>query len=91
MAVSTPNVSSDAAKYIYDATKSTQTSAVANNSDMTMDDFWQLLAAQLKYQDMSNPMSNSEMMSQMTQMGSMNAMSQLSDAIASIATVTNNL
>ncbi len=91
MAVSTPNVSSDAAKYIYDATKATQTTAVANNSDMTMDDFWQLLAAQLKYQDMSNPMSNSEMMSQMTQMGSMSAMTQLSEAIASIATVTNNL
>lgn len=92
MAVSaTENVKSNAAQYLYDATKSTQTTAVANNSDMTMDDFWQLLAAELKYQDMTDPMSNSEMMNQMTQMGSMNAMSQLSDAIASIATVTNNL
>ncbi len=85
------NVKSNAAQYLYDATKETQTTATANNSAMTMDDFWQLMAAELKYQDMTNPMSNSEMMSQMTQMGSMTAMTQLSDAIANIATVTNNL
>ncbi len=91
MAIDTSNLMSDAAQYAYDATLSSQTTAVANNSSMTMDDFWQLLAAQLKYQDMSNPMSNTEMMSQMTQMASMNAMSGLSDAIANIATVTNNL
>lgn len=91
MAINTDNLTSDAAKFLYDSTLASQTTAVANNSDMTMDDFWQLLAAQLKYQDMSNPMSNTEMMSQMTQMASMNAMSGLSDAIANIATVTNNL
>ena len=91
MPINTDNLTSKASQFAYDATLGTQTSAVANNSEMTMDDFWQLLAAQLKYQDMSNPMSNSEMMSQMTQMGSMSAMTQLSEAIASIATVTNNL
>lgn len=69
----------------------TQTSAVPNNSDMSMDDFWQLLAAQLQYQDMSNPMSNSEMMSQMTQMATMNAMTEVSNAVANFAVVTNNL
>ena len=46
----------------------TQGAAEANNSEMSMDDFWQLMAAQLQYQDMTNPMSNSEMMNQMTQM-----------------------
>lgn len=40
----------------------------ANNSSLSMDDFWKLLSAQLRYQDMSNPMSNSEMMGQLTQM-----------------------
>ena len=30
---------SDAAQYQYDASKLTQTSAVSNKSDMTMDDF----------------------------------------------------
>lgn len=91
MAINTDNLTSNAAKYAYDASLETQTSAVANNSSMTMDDFWQLLAAELKYQDMTNPMSNSEMMQQLTQMSSMNTMSDLSDAISSIATVTNNL
>lgn len=91
MAINTDNLTSNATKYAYDASLTTQTSAVANNSEMTMDDFWQLLAAQLKYQDMTNPMSNSEMMQQMTQMSSMNTMTKLSDAISSIATVTNNL
>lgn len=91
MAINTDNLTSNAAKYAYDASLTTQTSAVANNSEMTMDDFWQLLAAQLKYQDMTEPMSNSEMMQQMTQMSSMNTMTKLSDAISSIASVTNNL
>ena len=40
-----------------------------NNSALSMDDFWKLLAAQLRYQDSSNPMSNSEMMGQLVQMG----------------------
>ena len=91
MPINTDNLTSNATKYAYDASLTTQTSAVANNSEMTMDDFWQLLAAQLKYQDMTNPMSNSEMMQQMTQMSSMNTMTKLSDAISSIASVTNNL
>ncbi len=76
---------------LYNELLATQTSAVADNSQMSMDDFWQLLAAQLQYQDMTNPMSNSEMMSQMTQMATMNAMSQVSNAVANFATVTNNL
>lgn len=76
---------------LYNELLSTQTSAVANNSEMDMDDFWQLLAAQLQYQDMSNPMSNSEMMSQMTQMATMNAMTKVSNAVSNFAVVTNNL
>lgn len=76
---------------LYNELLATQTNAVANNSAMSMDDFWRLLAAQLQYQDMSNPMSNSEMMNQMTQMATMNAMSQVSNAVANFAVVTNNL
>ena len=82
---------SDAAQYQYDASKATQTSAVSNKSDMTMDDFWKLMAAQLQYQDPMNPMSNSDMMNQMTQMATMNAMTQVTDAVAKFATVSNNL
>lgn len=69
----------------------TQGMAESNNSKMEMDDFWKLMAAQLQYQDMTNPMSNSEMMNQMTQMATMNAMTQVSNAIANFGTVTNNL
>lgn len=89
--IDTSNIKSDAAQYLYDATKSTQTSAVANNSDLTMNDFWKLMAAQLQYQDPLSPMSNSEMMNQMCQMASMNAMTSVSDAVAKFATVSNNL
>lgn len=81
---------SDAAQYQYDATKASQTNAVANK-DMTMDDFWKLMAAQLQYQDPMNPMSNSDMMNQMTQMATMNAMTQVTDAVSKFATVSNNL
>lgn len=76
---------------IYNEALATQTTAKANNSEMSMDDFWQLLAAQLQYQDMTNPMSNSEMMNQMTQMATMNAMSSVSNAVANFAVVMNNL
>lgn len=76
---------------MYNEALATQAGAVATNSAMSMEDFWKLLAAQLQYQDMSNPMDNSEMMSQMTQMASMNAMQSLSDAVANFGTVTNNL
>lgn len=41
---------------------------------LTMDDYFQLLAAQLQYQDSNNPMSNSEMMAQLTEMAMVEAM-----------------
>ena len=55
--------------------------ASPNNSALSMDDFWKLLSAQLRYQDMSNPMSNSEMMGQLVQMGTMSAMDNMSTTI----------
>ncbi len=76
---------------IYNEMLATQTKAKANNSQMSMDDFWQLLAAQLQYQDMTSPMSNSEMMNQMTQMATMNAMTSVSNAIANFGVIMNNL
>ena len=72
MAVSSVTGNSNAFNNQY----ATQGAAEAKNSEMSMDDFWQLMAAQLQYQDMTNPMSNSEMMNQMTQMATMNAMTQ---------------
>lgn len=56
------------------------------DSSLSMNDFFKLLAAQLQYQDMSNPMSNSEMMNQLTQMSSMSTMSTLSTKMESMST-----
>ncbi len=68
-----------------------QTSATSNNSAMSFDDYLQLFVAQIQYQDMTNPMSNSEMMSQMTQLSMMTTMSDMANAVSNFATVTNNL
>ena len=54
------------------------TNTTTGKSTLTMDDYFQLLAAQLRYQDSSNPMSNSEMMAQLTQMATVEAMNTLS-------------
>lgn len=54
------------------------TKTTTGKSTLTMDDYFQLLAAQLRYQDSSNPMSNSEMMAQLTQMATVEAMNTLS-------------
>ena len=89
MAIESTTLKSDAA-YTYNELLTSQASATSTNG-LTTDDYWQLMAAQLQYQDMTNPMDNSEMMNQMVQMSSMSAMTQLSEAIANFSTVTNNL
>ena len=66
----------------------TQGAAEANNSEMSMDDFWQLMAAQLQYQDMTNPMSNSEMMAQMTQMAMVQSIGTMTDAVNNSMNIT---
>lgn len=52
-------------------------------SKTTLDslDFLKLIAAQLQNQDMTNPMSNAEMMQQLTQMSSIQTMNSLQTAI----------
>ena len=56
---------------------------VGTYSKTTLDstDFLKLIAAQLQNQDMTNPMSNSEMMQQLSQMSSIQTMSELKAAI----------
>ena len=48
---------------------------------LTVTSFIKLLAAQLANQDMTNPMSNSEMMGQMTQMAMVQSMGAMTDSI----------
>lgn len=53
-------------------------STTSSSNEMTTEGFFKLLAAQLQNQDMSNPMDNSEMMTQMTQIAMMQAMNNFS-------------
>lgn len=55
------------------------------NSELSTESFFKLLAAQLENQDMSNPMDNSEMMTQMTQIAMMQAMDNFSTAMDDFA------
>lgn len=57
-------------------------------STLDMDDFLQLLAAQLRYQDMSSPMDNAQMMQQMTQMTTVSAMTTMSDMMSAMGQVS---
>ncbi len=59
-------------------TKSSKTTA---SGELTTDGFFKLMAAQLQNQDMSSPMDNSEMMTQMTQIAMMQAMNNFSTAM----------
>ncbi len=85
------NLNSDVASGLYNAALETQAGAKSDNSTLSTEDFWTLIAAELKYQDMSNPMDNAAMMEQITQMSSMSTMNSMADAIANFSTVVNNL
>lgn len=74
----------DSNKYL-DAFK--ERAKTTSNSELTTEGFFRLLAAQLQNQDMSNPMDNSEMMTQMTQIAMMQAMNNFSTAMGDFAQV----
>ena len=59
----------------------TSSKAASGNMGLSIDDFYKILAAQLRYQDADNPMDTSEMMSQMVQtqmIATINQMNQIS-------------
>ncbi len=85
------NLNSDVASGLYNAALETQAGAKSDNSTLSTEDFWTLIAAELKYQDMSNPMDNAAMMEQITQMSSMSNMNSMATAISNFSTVINNL
>lgn len=59
-----------------------------DRNTLTMTGYFQLLAAQLQNQDMSNPMDNSELMAQMTQMAMVQSMTSMTDAMKNSTAVT---
>jgi len=66
----------------YGSTSTTSTSNTSSSSDngtLNMDDFLQLLVAQLKNQDMYNTMDDSEYMAQMAQFSMLQAMTDMSE------------
>lgn len=66
-------------------------SAQSNSKNtMSITNYFQLLAAQLKYQDMSNPMDNSEMMAQMTQMAMVQSLTTMTEAMETSTAVSTS-
>ncbi len=61
--------------------------ADAPSGELTTDDFYALLAAQLKYQDADNPMDTSEMMSQMVQTDMIETLGEMSQAISLLTSI----
>jgi flagellar basal-body rod modification protein FlgD len=63
--------------YYQPSTTATSTNSTTGKSSLTMDDFFTLLTAQLSNQDMSNPVNDSEFISQMAQFSMVQALSDL--------------
>lgn len=74
-------MSIDAINNYYTQT-TTSSSTATSNSNLTMDDFLQLLVAQLSNQDMYNTVDDSEFMAQMAQFSMVQALSDLNQASA---------
>ena len=66
-----------------------RTNVSASSTELTMTDFYQLLAAQLKYQDADNPMDTSQMMAQMVQTQMITALTHMTTAISDLSLVTS--
>ena len=68
----------------------TQTYSASSNekNTLTIESYFKLLAAQLQNQDMTNPMSNSEMMAQMTQMAMVQSIGTMTDAVNNSMNIT---
>lgn len=64
--------------------------AKANDKNtISMTGYFQLLAAQLQNQDMTNPMDNSQIMAQMTQMAMVQSLTSMTEAIDTSTAVTS--
>lgn len=61
-----------------------------DKNTLTIEGYFKLLAAQLQYQDMNNPMDNSEMMAQMTQMAMVQSMSAMTESIQTSSAINTS-
>jgi flagellar basal-body rod modification protein FlgD len=63
------------------STSSSTSSSSSGSSEISTESFFKLLAAQLQNQDVSDPMDNSEMMTQITQIAMMQALTNFSTSM----------
>lgn len=75
------DIDSISAAYNKKAEDSLRKAGTYSKTTLDSTDFLKLIAAQLQNQDMTNPMSNSEMMQQLSQMSSIQTMSELKASI----------
>ena len=69
------------------AASSASTTREAEFQGLTITDFYKLLAVQMQYQDMDNPMDTSQMMTQMVQSQLSQAINQMSSAVSELSMV----
>jgi len=79
--MSSVSSTSDYYSYLSSLTSTTTSSSSSSGSELTTESFFKLLSAQLQNQDVSNPMDNSEMMTQITQIAMMQAMDSFSSSM----------
>ena len=84
-------IDSVSAAYNQKAEDSLRKAGTYSKTTLDSTDFLKLIAAQLQNQDMTNPMSNSEMMQQLSQMSSIQTMNELQTAIKSMNEVITNM
>lgn len=77
-------IDSVSAAYNKKAQEALQKNGTYSKTTLDSTDFLKLIAAQLQNQDMTNPMSNSEMMQQLSQMSSIQTMTELQTAITNM-------
>lgn len=78
------DIDSISAAYNKKAEDSLRKAGTYSKTTLDSTDFLKLIAAQLQNQDMTNPMSNSEMMQQLSQMSSIQTMTDLQAAITNM-------
>lgn len=67
---------------------SSQSKSTDKSKELTMQDFFTLLAAQLSNQDMSNPVDSTQFISQMAQFSALSATQDLSSNVSNLAAVS---
>ena len=86
-ATATSAARSSTASKTEDTTDTSLTKETKNPYELTMSDFYTLLATQIQYQDADNPMDTSEMVSQLAQNQMSEAITQMSTAVSDLSTV----